>query len=84
MKHYEWIYGPNYGMIDCKLSESGGERPHVTRESPSFLSLVPLTVLDEIDEVARLVNSSADVNSLQSALLLGLMYRCHLLPWARL
>ncbi|CAM9753697.1 unnamed protein product [Scytosiphon promiscuus] len=30
MKHHEWIYGPNYGMVDCKLAEGGGERPHVT------------------------------------------------------
>lgn len=40
MKHYEWIYGPNYGMIDCKLSEEG-ERPHVTRECFSLPLMFP-------------------------------------------
>ncbi|CAM9695429.1 unnamed protein product [Pylaiella littoralis] len=34
-KHHEWIYGPNYGMIDATIPRDPNQRPHVT------LTLVP-------------------------------------------
>eukprot|EP00903_Cladosiphon_okamuranus_P019239 g17692.t1 len=34
-RHHEWIYGPNFGMVDCSLSPDASARPHIT------LTLVP-------------------------------------------
>lgn len=31
-RHHEWIYGPNYGLVDFSLSREADARPKVTRE----------------------------------------------------
>lgn len=34
-RHHEWIYGPNYGLVDFSLSRDGEARPKVARECPT-------------------------------------------------
>lgn len=41
-RHHEWIYGPNYGMLDFTIRQDSSLRPHVTREC-SFSLYLSLT-----------------------------------------
>lgn len=43
-RHHEWIYGPNYGMVDCTLSRDGDKRPHITREYINYASIYLLSL----------------------------------------
>lgn len=37
MRHYEWVFGPNYGMVDISLKDEG--RPDVTSELLQYSSV---------------------------------------------
>lgn len=41
VRHHQWIYGPNFGMVDVLLSKGSG-RPDITREflKRSFIVVV--------------------------------------------
>lgn len=40
VRHYEWIFGPNYGMVDACLKD--GARPDITRECVGMVGSMTL------------------------------------------